>query len=185
MKVEHIARFAFCWVTLFLFCNSPSAQGLMQRPPSIADLKKMPGQVVAEGHSAVPETPMKLKGYRVEKLSFPPMSAKVQGVKVQVSESWRITAFFDKPLTVRNAAFSLVIDGKWCGFLAESPDLLSADAICFNSSLIHDGAAIGVTYRDVNIESPSNPSDLVGADAVLQAQGEAIHYSSAKIRLQR
>lgn len=192
MKMKHIARFASCWITLFLFCNILSVQAQVQRrQPSIADLKKMPGQIVAEVHSAVPETPMNLTGYRVERLTFSPMNTKVGGMVVQVSESWRITAFFDKPLTVRNAAFSLVIDGQWCGFLAESPDLLSADAICFNSSLIQDGAAIGVTYRDVSIEPPDGSPDLVSADPVLlnadpdaEIQGEPIYYSSAKLSLQ-
>jgi hypothetical protein len=175
----------FVWVAIILFCHTLFAQGQKQRQPSLAELKKMPGRIVAENHHAAPETPMKLKGYRVEKLSFPAMSARVEGATVQVTEGWRITAFFDQPLTVRNAAFSLVLDGKWCGFLAESPDLLSADAICFNSSLVRDGAAVGVTYRNVHIKSPQEPSGLTGpvADAVLEDQGEAIHYSSAKIRL--
>lgn len=179
----------FVWVGLFFFCNSLFAQGQKQRQPSVTELKTMPGRIVAESHRATPETPMKLKGYRVEKLTFPPISARVEGATVQVSEGWRITAFFDEPLTVRNAAFSLVLDGKWCGFLAESPDLLSAHAICFNSSLVREGAALGVTYRGVHIKSPQEPSALTGpvagADAALEAQGEAIHYFSAKISLRR
>jgi hypothetical protein len=159
---------------------------LAQRAPvlrHLADVKQLPGTLVAQAKSA-PETAMKLTGYRVERVTLPEAHrVSIQGKTVEVNEGWLITVSFAAPLTVRDQAFSLVIDGRWCGFLQEAPDLKSADTVCFDAKLIRDGAALGVTYRSIQIASNPEAEAALAADASFADEGEAVHYASARLRL--
>jgi hypothetical protein len=162
---------------------------LAQGPPRVrhlADVKQLPGTLVAQARASAPETSMRITGYRVEHVALPePRLAMIQSRMMEVNEGWHVTVHFAAPLTVRNQAFSLVIDGRWCGFLQEAPDLLSAEAVCFDASLIREGAALGVTYRGVQIKSSPENERLLGPDAIFTDSGEAVHYSSSRLRLLR
>jgi hypothetical protein len=152
--------------------------------PSAAEIKKLAGTMVAESVSPVPETPMAIRGYRVERKALAQaVPARIGGKTVEVAQAWHVTVLFARPLTVRNQAFSLVVDGVWCGFLQEAPDLRSADTVCFDSGLFKEGAAIGVTYRGITIEpEPAEPA--VNPEVALEAEGETpIHYASTRLRL--
>lgn len=159
---------------------------LAQRGPlrHLADVKKLPGTLVAQAQAPAPETALRILGYRVEHVVLPePRRVMLQGRATEVGEGWHVTVRFETPLTVRDQAFSLVIDGRWCGFLQEASDLLSADAVCFDPSLIRGGAALGVTYRGLEIVSSPDDERLLGPDAVFTDSAEAIHYSSIRLRL--
>jgi hypothetical protein len=159
---------------------------LAQRPPvrHLADVKELPGTLVAKAQLRTPETALRITGYRVEHVALPePHPAMIQGRVTEIAEGWRVTVRFGAPLTVRDQAFSLVIDGRWCGFLQEAPDLLSADAVCFDASLVRPGAALGVTYRSIQIVSTPEEERLLGPDAVFADSDEAIHYCSSRLRL--
>jgi hypothetical protein len=172
-----------CATLALLLSGSLSGPSLAAAPPSIADMKKMPGEVVAEARLAAPESSLRITGYRVEKLQLSePVTVPIEGRRVQTQEAWRVTVDFGRPLTVRDQAFSLVVDGRWCAFLNEAPDLRSADGICFNAALIRNGAALGVTYRTISIQSPADRRDLAGPDADLAGE-EPIHYASARLQL--
>ena len=161
---------------------------LAQRPPvrHLADVKELPGTLVAKVQLRASETALWITGYQVERVALPePRPVAIQGRMTEVGEAWRVTVRFASPLTVRNQAFSLVIDGRWCGFLQEAPDLRSADAVCFDASLIREGAALGVTYRGIEIVSGPGDDRLLGPDAVFTDEGEAVHYASARLRLGR
>jgi hypothetical protein len=150
----------------------------------LADVKELPATLVALGQAAAPETALGIVGYRVEHVALPePHLVMIQGQDTEVDEGWHITVRFAVPLTVRDQAFSLVIDGLWCGFLQEASDLLSADTVCFDASLIHGGAALGVTYRDIQIVSGPEDERVLGPDAVFTDLTEAIYYSSERLRL--
>jgi hypothetical protein len=162
---------------------------LAQRAPllqNLADVKKLPGVLVAQAQVKAPETALGITGYRIERVTLPEThSVTIQGRSTEVTEAWHVTVRFAVPLTVRDQAFSLVIDGRWCGFLQEAPDLLSAGTVCFDGTLIRSGAALGVTYRGVEIvSSPEDEKDL-GPAAFFTDPGEAIHYASARLRLRR
>lgn len=169
---------------LFLAANS-AAQTNGRGRLSIADIEQIPGEIVAEVQNSVPETAMRIRGYRVERVSLPqPQNARIEGKRTTVDQVWRMTVFFSEPLTVRDQAFSLVIDGHWCGFLSESEDLMSAGAICFNSVLVREGARIGVTYRGVAIQPGSDADQVMNPFAELDPEeGEPIHYAGVRLRL--
>ena len=170
-----------CLSVLTMVAASQSAKGRL----SISDIKQIPGQLVAEAENPSPETAMKIKGYQVERVPLPqPQTVRIEGKRMTVRQAWKVTVHFDEPLTVRSQAFSLAIDGHWCGFLSESADLRSAEAICFNSELVREGAAIGVTYRGIAIEQPSDTDQVVNPLAEFEPEGgEPIHYSSVKLHL--
>lgn len=162
---------------------------LAQRAPqlqNLADVKKLEGTLVAQAEAPRPETALRITGYRVERVTLPePVGVMIQGKSTEVSEAWHVTVRFGAPLTVRDQAFSLVIDGRWCGFLQEGPDLLSADAVCFDGTLIRNGAALGVTYRSIQIGSGREDEKALGPDVFFTDPGEAVHYSSARLRLRK
>jgi hypothetical protein len=162
----------------------PAIAQPLGRPPTLLDLKGLAGPIVAEARTA-PETPMGITGYQVRRLALPnAWIARLDGDSVSVSQAWHVTVFFAKPLSVRDQAFSLAIDNQWCGFLAEAPDLLSADAVCFDARLIDDGKAVGVTYRPVTIAPPDQDVGAFAPAARLETQdSEPIHYSTARLRL--
>ncbi|HXK12838.1 MAG TPA: hypothetical protein VMT70_24605 [Vicinamibacteria bacterium] len=160
---------------------------LAQGPPRVqhlADVKELPGTVVAQARVDPPETVLGIAGYRIRHVALPEAHrVLIQGKAVDVAEGWHVTVRFARPLAVRDQAFSLVIDGRWCGFLQEAPDLRSADAVCFDASLIHEGAALGVTYRSIQIVSSAEDERLLGPDAIFADSDEAIHYASWRLRL--
>jgi type V secretory pathway adhesin AidA len=162
---------------------------LAERAPqlqSLADVKRLEGTLVAQAQAKKPETALGITGYRVEHVTLPEThSVAIQGRSTEVTEAWHVTVRFATPLTVRDQAFSLVIDGRWCGFLQEAPDLLSADTVCFDGTLIRNGAALGVTYRGVQIASGPKDEKALGPDAFFTDPGEAVHYASARLRLRR
>ncbi len=153
--------------------------------PHLDDVKKLPGVPVAQAVTPGPETLLGLTGYRITRVVLPqPSVVGIEGKRTEVSEGWHVTVSFAKPLAVRNQAFSLVIDGRWCGFLAESPDLMSADTVCFDPRAIREGAALGVTYRSIEIAPSPESVRLLSPDVQFTDEDtDAVHYSSARLQL--
>ena len=179
-------RMAALVVLAVALLGAVGAPLLAQRGPvrHLADVKGLPGTLVAQAQARAPETALRIAGYRVEHVALPERHrVRLQGRTTEVDEGWRVTVLFAAPLTVRDQAFSLVIDGRWCGFLQEAPDLLSADTVCFDASLIREGAALGVTYRGVQIVSSPEDERLLGPDAIFTDSEEAVHYASSRLRL--
>src|SRR5262245_37606931 len=153
----------------------------------LADVKRLPGTVVAEASVPSPETAMGITGYRVRHLSLPqPVQARLQGRIQEVREGWHVTVAFARRLTVRDQPLSLVIDGRWCGFMQEGPDLKSADTVCFDAELIREDATLGVTYRTIQIVSPDPESErLMAPEAVFTGAAAEIEYASVRLQLRR
>ena len=180
------ARQAASGVALFWVLAGPA---FAQRAPdlqNLAEVKKLQGTLVAQAQAPAPETALRITGYRVEHVTLPePHRVAIQGRSTELAEAWHVTVRFAAPLTVRDQAFSLVIDGRWCGFLQEAPDLLSADAVCFDGTLIRNGAALGVTYRGIEIVSSPEAERELGPNASFTDSSDAVHYASARLRLRR
>ena len=172
-----------------LLCTPALGFGQPRGPRNLADLKNLPGPVVAE---AAPDTgagvsadEQAVTGYRVRHLSLPsPWLVTLGGHKARVSEAWHVQLLFARPLTVRNQAFSLVLDGRWCGFLAEAPDLRSADTVCFDPALMRTGAILAATYRPVTITS-SDETTQVAPEADFENEGtEPLLQAATPLQLQ-
>jgi hypothetical protein len=134
--------------------GAPAAFGQERGPRTLTDLKSLPGPVVAESVPAAgtPDGEQAVVGYSVRRLALPrPWRVTLAGQTENVTQAWHVTLHFARRLTVRSQAFSLLIDGRWCGFLAEAADLRSADAVCFDPTLVRSGATLAATYRAVTI----------------------------------
>jgi len=177
------------WGALLL---CPAAPGWAQSPPHrdarVWEIQRLAGPVVASAHTKVAEGSMGLAGYRVREVALAaPVTANVAGRAATVSRAWHVTVYFDRALTVRNQAFTLVLDGRPAAFLQESADLRRADAVVFDASLVREGAALGVTYRGVEITRPAPAAEERAApETQLTGDGSIpIYYSSRPLRLQK
>ena len=152
----------------------------------LADVKRLPGPVVAEAKLPAPETAMGITGYRLRHVALPrPHRLALPGWTKEVSEGWHVTVTFDRPLKVRDQGISLLIDGRWCGALQPASDLKAADTVCFDAALIREGAALGVTYLNVPALSEGPEAErALGPGAAFPNEALAVHYASARLHLQ-
>lgn len=168
------------WLYLALVCLPALALAQPPAARTLADLKNLPGPIVAEATpgTGVAAGAQAVSGYRVRHLSLPtPWLVTLDGRPTRVRQAWHVQLSFARPLSVRSQAFSLVVDGRWCGFLAEAPDLRSADTVCFDPALMRSGAILGATYRAVTLNpaddavevAPSASFDGEGGEPVLEA----------------
>ena len=114
--------------------------------PSMSDLLKMPGRVVAESDAPAASGRFRVKNYRVEELTLPaPAQAEVGGKRVEVTRAFRVTVT-GGPFPVRALPPVVWIDDVAVGFGVESEDLDAITAVTFDASLIREGATIYLSY---------------------------------------
>ncbi|MFL6334257.1 MAG: hypothetical protein ACJ754_13165 [Pyrinomonadaceae bacterium] len=116
--------------------------------PTMSDLLKMPGKVLAESDAPAPAGRLKLKNYRVEELTLPTaVEVEVGGKRVEVSRAFRVTVT-GGPFPVRALPAVVWIDDVAVGFGVESEDLDAITAVTFDASLLREGATLYVSYGD-------------------------------------
>lgn len=123
--------------------NNPAGKELPVR-----ELLKIPGKVVSEAKSTRPTADLKLTGYRVEELQLPrSLIVEIQGRQVAVDKAWRVIVH-GGPFHVRAMPAILWIDDQIVGYGIENERLSEITAITFDSSLIHEGAVISLSYSE-------------------------------------
>ena len=128
-----------------------SAQGTTMK---LADLYQMNGKVIARGSNTNPVGPEGLKTYRIEELSFAPGTRiDVNGTIVEAQTAWRIV-ILGTSFQVRALPGIISIDETNLLPAQESVDLLELAAITFDRSLIHNNAAIALSYGNQRTELP-------------------------------
>jgi hypothetical protein len=111
-----------------------------------AQLRQIPGTVVAEGSNDEPVGLYRITKYRIDELTLPaPIAAEVDGIKATIDKAWRIT-IVGGPFDVRNAPAVIWIDDQPVGFGQESHDLKSISTLTFDRSLIKRGAHVALSY---------------------------------------
>ena len=116
--------------------------------PTMSELMKMPGKVVAESDAAAAVGRLKVKNYRVEELTLPaPVNVEIGGKRVEVARAFRVTVT-GGPFPVRALPAVLWIDDEAVGFGVESEDLDAITAVTFDASLLRDGATLYLSYGD-------------------------------------
>jgi hypothetical protein len=119
-----------------------------RQEPTMSELMKMPGKVIAESNAAAPAGRLKVKNYRVEELQLPaPATVEVGGKRVEVSRAFRVTVT-GGPFPVRALPAVVWIGDEAVGYGVESEDLDAITAVTFDASLLKDGAAVYVSYGD-------------------------------------
>jgi len=123
--------------------NNPAAKELPVR-----ELLKIPGKLVSEAKSARPTDDLKLTGYRVEEIQLPrSLTVDIQGRQVAVDKAWRVTVY-GGPFHVRAMPAILWVDDQIVGYGIENERLSEITAITFDSSLIHEGGVISLSYSE-------------------------------------
>jgi hypothetical protein len=112
----------------------------------VKELLSVPGKVVSEAKSTRPTTELKLTGYRVEEINLPrQLNVEVRGQQVAVDKAWRVTVQ-GGPFPVRAMPAVIWIDDQIAGYGIENETLTQITAITFDSSLIHEGGVVSLSY---------------------------------------
>ena len=118
------------------------------KEPPVRELLKMPGTIVSEAKSARPSGNLQLTGYRVEELQLPrPLTTEIKGQQVAVNKAWRVTVT-GGPFPVRALPAVIWIDDQIVGNGIENETLSQITAITFDSSLIHEGGVVALSYGE-------------------------------------
>ena len=134
----------------FLFVTGPRASA--QRNPDkelpLRELLSAPGKLVSEAKSARPTTELNLTGYRVEEIKLPrQLNVELHGRQVAVDKAWRVTVQ-GGPFAVRAMPAVIWIDDQIVGNGIENETLSQITAITFDSSLIHEGGVVSLSYGE-------------------------------------
>jgi hypothetical protein len=146
-------RVAIAVVALSLL-GATGLSALSQRNPAankelpLRQLLQLPGKLVSEAKSARPNSDLKLTGYRVEEVSLPQnLNVEVRGQQVAVDKAWRVTVQ-GGPFPVRALPAVIWIDDEIVGTGIENETLSQVTAITFDSSLIHEGGVVSISYGE-------------------------------------
>ena len=112
------------------------------------ELLSIPGKLVSEAKSSRPTTELKLTGYRVEEIKLPrQLNVELRGQQVAVDKAWRVT-LQGGPFPVRAMPAVIWIDDQIAGLGIENETLSQITAITFDSSLIHEGGVVSISYGE-------------------------------------
>jgi hypothetical protein len=147
--IHRCLAMAIIVLPLLLASGSPAfAQGSNKKEVPVRELLRLPGRVLAETKSARAEGDLGLTGYRVEELQLPQtLTVEVRGQQVAVQRAWRVTVN-GGPFPVRALPAIVWIDDQIVGTGIENETLSQVTAITFDSSLIHEGGVVSVSYGE-------------------------------------
>ena len=133
-------------VVLPLLFTTAVAQRNKEIP--VKELLSVPGKLVSEAKSNRPTTELKLTGYRVEEITLPrQLNVELHGQQVAVDKAWRVTVQ-GGPFAVRAMPAVIWIDDQIAGYGIENETLSQITAITFDSSLIHEGGVVSLSYGE-------------------------------------
>lgn len=133
---------------------------------TMAELLKMPGEILGEGANTKAVGKYKAASYRVEKLALPrTMEVEVRGQKIQATHAFRVT-LTGGPFAVRALPPVIWIDETPIGYGIESEDLDAITAITFDPTLLDEGATLYLSYGD-----KENKTDRVALPEKLKLAG--------------
>jgi hypothetical protein len=114
----------------------------------LQELLQLPGKIITEMKAARPSSDLKLTGYRVDEVRLPRnLTVVVRGQQVVVDKAWRVTVQ-GGPFPVRALPAAISIDDEIAGNGIENETLSQITAITFDSSLIHEGGIVSISYGE-------------------------------------
>jgi hypothetical protein len=124
------------------------AQRTNNKELPVKELLTAPGKIVSEAKSARPTNELKLTGYRVEEVRLArSLTVELHGQQVVTDKAWRVTVN-GGPFPVRALPAVIWLDDQVVGIGIENETLSQITAITFDSSLIHDGSIVSVSYGE-------------------------------------
>jgi hypothetical protein len=135
-----------CCMAIAIIVLPLQVSGLLVFAQQTKDLLKAPGKLVSEAKST-PSGNLKLTGYRVEEIQLPrTRTVEMKGQQVAVDKAYRVTV--NGTFHVRALPAVIWIDDQIVGNGIENETLSQITAITFDSSLIHDGGVVSLSYGD-------------------------------------
>ena len=132
----------------FLFVSGPGAFAQRNKELPVREILSAPGKLVSEAKTSRPTTELKLTGYRVEEVKLPrQLNVELRGQQVVVDKAWRVT-LQGGPFPVRAMPAVIWIDDEIAGYGIENTTLSQITAITFDSSLIHEGGVVSISYGE-------------------------------------
>ena len=114
----------------------------------VRELLKLPGKLLTDTKTTGSSADLKLTGYRVEEVQLPrSLTADVRGQQTTVDRAWRVT-ITGGPFPVRAMPAVIWIDDEIAGYGIEDETLTQITAITFDSSLIHEGGVVSLSYGE-------------------------------------
>ena len=114
----------------------------------VRELLKMPGKVLTDTKTTGSSADLKLTGYRVEEVQLPrSVAADVRGQQLTVDRAWRVT-ITSGSFPVRAMPAVIWIDDQIVGYGIENETLTQITAVTFDSSLIHEGGVVSLSYGE-------------------------------------
>jgi hypothetical protein len=151
MKRSLLNRCLAILVVVLPLLLANGADSLAQRTNKdvpVKEILSLPGKLVSEAKSARPAGELKLTGHRVEEVQLPrSLLVEVHGQQLTVDRAWRVSVQ-GGPFPVRAMPAVIWIDDQIAGIGFENETLSQITAITFDSSLIHDGAVVSLSYGD-------------------------------------
>ena len=114
----------------------------------VRELLKLPGKLLADTKTTGSSADLKLTGYRVEEVQLPrSLTADVRDQQTTVDRAWRVT-ITGGPFPVRAMPAVIWIDDQIAGYGIENETLTEITALTFDSSLIHEGGVVSLSYGE-------------------------------------
>jgi len=114
----------------------------------LKEIVKLPGKLLSEAKTTGQSGNLKLTGYRVEEVQLPGnVNAVVRGQQVVTDKAWRVTVT-GGPFPVRTMPAVIWIDDQIAGYGIENETLSQITAVIFDSSLIHEGGIVSLSYGE-------------------------------------
>jgi hypothetical protein len=115
---------------------------------SLKEILKLPGKLLSEAKTTGQSGNLKLTGYRVEEVPLPRnVNAVVRGQQIVTDKAWRVTVT-GGPFPVRTMPAVIWIDDEVAGYGIENETLSQITAVTFDSSLIHEGGVVSLSYGE-------------------------------------
>jgi hypothetical protein len=154
MKRSLVYRWAaIAVIFLFLLVAHPlltSAQNANQtnKELPVRELLKLPGKLLTDTKTTGSSGDLKLTGYRIEEVQLPrTLTTEVRGQQLTVNQAWRVT-ITGGPFPVRAMPAVIWIDDQIVGYGIENETLTEITAVTFDSSLIHEGGVVSLSYGE-------------------------------------
>ena len=144
---------AIAAVLSFLLLVNPlltSAQNANQtnKELPVRELLKLPGKVLTDIKTTGSSGDLKLTGYRIEEVQLPrSLTTEIRGQQQTVDRAWRVIITGDA-FPVRAMPAVIWIDDRIVGYGIENETLTQITAVTFDSSLIHEGGVVSLSYGE-------------------------------------
>jgi len=141
------AVFSFLLLVMPQLISAQNANQTNKELP-VRELLKLPGKVLTDTKTTGSSGDLKLTGYRVEEVQLPrSLTIDVRGQQATVDRAWRVT-ITGGPFPVRAMPAVIWIDDQVAGYGIENETLTQITAITFDSSLIHEGGVVSLSYGE-------------------------------------